>query len=209
MPFAGTYVLTGKLNKLQDLRGVPLIDEAYAFLARNIDKSKNIEAIRLNNESTYCFEKREYSKKFELTNTKNFKNYQNNYLSKQILDYEADIIPKENDIFEKSFEAVKNYFIKKNELNMEIKSDIYFSVNEKYFKIPSNSSKAEIIYQNEINKNNSYVVYNVDLKLFSRLLGGPKFAHWQNAEIGSHLNFFRSPNTYERDLYFSTIYFHQ
>ena len=92
---------------------------------------------------------------------------------------------------------------------MKIQSDIYFSVNKKYFKIPSNSSKAEIIYQSEIDKNKNYVIYNLDLKLFSRLLSGPKFAHWQNAEIGSHLNFFRSPNSYERDLYFSTIYFHQ
>ncbi len=209
MPFAGTYVLTGKLNKLQHLRGVPLVDEAYEFLEKNIDKSENIKAIRLNNDSTYCFEKKEYSKKYELTNIKNFKNYQNNYLLKKILDYETDIVPKENDIFDKSFEAVNNYFIKKNELNMKIQSDIYFSVNKKYFKIPSNSSKAEIIYQNEIDKNKNYVIYNLDLKLFSRLLSGPKFAHWQNAEIGSHLNFFRSPNSYERDLYFSTIYFHQ
>ena len=73
---------------------------------------------------------------------------------------------------------------------MKIQSDIYFSVNKKYFKIPSNSSKAEIIYQSEIDKNKNYVIYNLDLKLFSRLLSGPKFAHWQNAEIGSHLNFF-------------------
>ena len=62
MPFAGTYVLTGKLNKLQHLRGVPLVDEAYEFLEKNIDKSKNIKAIRLNNDSTYCFEKRDILK---------------------------------------------------------------------------------------------------------------------------------------------------
>ena len=84
-------MLTGKLNKLQHLRGVPLVDEAYEFW-KNIDKSKNIKAIRLNND-LYYFEK-EYSKKYELTNIKNFKNYQNNYLLK-ILDYETDIVPKE------------------------------------------------------------------------------------------------------------------
>ena len=32
LPFAGTYTLTGKLSKLQHLRGVPSIDKAYKFL---------------------------------------------------------------------------------------------------------------------------------------------------------------------------------
>ena len=86
---------------------------------------------------------------------------------------------------------------------------IYFRVNDKYIDIKKNASKIKIINKNEINLNNNYVIYDIDKRLLSRLLSGPKYAHWQNAEIGSHLNFFRSPDIYERDLYFSTIYFHQ
>ena len=37
---------------------------------------------------------------------------------------------------------------------------------------------------------------------------GPKFAHWNNAEIGSHIKFFRKPNKFERDLHFAICYFH-
>ena len=36
---------------------------------------------------------------------------------------------------------------------------------------------------------------------------GPRFAHWNNAEIGSYLKFYRKPNTFERNFYDSIIFF--
>ena len=39
-----------------------------------------------------------------------------------------------------------------------------------------------------------YVRYETDVRLLKRLLMGPRFAHWNNAEIGSHIKFFRKPN---------------
>ena len=92
---------------------------------------------------------------------------------------------------------------------IKIMSDIYINVNDKLIKILPERNKLEIIKKNELNKKENYVKYNIDIRLLSRLLSGPRYAHWQNAEIGSHLNFFRSPNLYDRDLYFSTIYLHQ
>jgi len=40
------------------------------------------------------------------------------------------------------------------------------------------------------------------------LLMGPRYAHWNNAEIGSHLNFYRKPDTFERNVHGSMNYFH-
>ena len=42
-----------------------------------------------------------------------------------------------------------------------------------------------------------------------RILSGPKNAHWNNAEIGSHLTFERKPDNYERGLYYCLSYFHR
>ena len=53
-----------------------------------------------------------------------------------------------------------------------------------------------------------YVRYEVDPRLLKNLFLGPRFAHWNNAEIGSHLKFFRKPNIFERDIYNSMNYFH-
>ena len=35
-----------------------------------------------------------------------------------------------------------------------------------------------------------------------------KYAHWNNAEIGSHLKFYRKPNVLERNIHSALIYFH-
>ena len=58
------------------------------------------------------------------------------------------------------------------------------------------------------NKSKKYVSYETDIRLLKRLLMGPQYAHWNNAEIGSHLKFFRRPNIFERDIYNSMCYFH-
>ena len=57
-------------------------------------------------------------------------------------------------------------------------------------------------------KDEKYVTYKVDYKLLYRILRGPRYAHWNNAEIGSHIMFSRKPEVYERGLYFSMNYFH-
>jgi len=37
---------------------------------------------------------------------------------------------------------------------------------------------------------------------------GPKFAHWNVAENGSHIIFDREPNIYERGLYYCLSFFY-
>ena len=51
-------------------------------------------------------------------------------------------------------------------------------------------------------------VQYVDHNLLHRLLRGPRFAHWNNAEIGSHLRFDRKPDVFERGLYHCLCFLH-
>ena len=53
-----------------------------------------------------------------------------------------------------------------------------------------------------------FVSFKVDSKLLNRLLKGPKFAHWNNAEIGCHILFNRNPDVYDRGVHFCMNYFH-
>ena len=53
-----------------------------------------------------------------------------------------------------------------------------------------------------------FVVFQTDPRLLLRILSGPRFAHWNNATIGSHVRFFRSPNNYEQPVYDAMNYFH-
>ena len=41
----------------------------------------------------------------------------------------------------------------------------------------------------------------------ARLLSGPRYAHWNNAEVGSHLTFHRRPDQHERALYHCLCFF--
>ena len=45
LPFAGTYTLTGHLSKLQNLRGVPNIDQAYNYIDQQIKKEPILSII--------------------------------------------------------------------------------------------------------------------------------------------------------------------
>ena len=53
-----------------------------------------------------------------------------------------------------------------------------------------------------------FVRISVDHNLLHRLIRGPRFAHWNNAEIGSHLRFDRKPNHYERGLHHCLCFMH-
>ena len=46
----------------------------------------------------------------------------------------------------------------------------------------------------------------IDYALLVRILDGK--AHWNNAEIGSHLRFYRDPDIYQRSLHFFLSFFH-
>ena len=74
-------------------------------------------------------------------------------------------------------------------------------------KISADGSGYDIINESDFN-DDKYVSYKVDYKLLNRILKGPKFAHWNNAEIGSHIEFSRRPEIYERKLYYSMSFFH-
>ena len=60
---------------------------------------------------------------------------------------------------------------------------------------------------NFLNKD-KHVIYKLNPNLLKNILKGPKYAHWNNAEIGSHIRFYRNPNVFDRKLYLSMSYFH-
>jgi UDP-MurNAc hydroxylase len=53
-----------------------------------------------------------------------------------------------------------------------------------------------------------YVRMRIDPRLFSKILRGPQYAHYNNAQIGSHVHFAKDPDIYERPVYYCMNYFH-
>ena len=65
-----------------------------------------------------------------------------------------------------------------------------------------------MIKNDEINKFSKFVIYETDIRLLKLILKGPRFAHWNNAEIGSHIKFTRNPDVWTPAVYQSICYFH-
>ena len=211
LPFAGTYTLTGKLSNLQNLRGVSSIDNAYNFF-ENYYSSKNlrheIKPIKLNADSTFDLSIKEYDKDYKKINQNEYQSYINRNLSNKLLVYEGDDIPSFDEIYELSRKAHQRFLDKKLLNNVNLGSDIFIKVNGNSLMLGKDNNLS-VINSNEIEqKSKKYVQYETDIRLLKRLLMGPKYAHWNNAEIGSHLKFYRKPNDFERHVYDSVINFH-
>ncbi|MDB9998301.1 MBL fold metallo-hydrolase [Alphaproteobacteria bacterium] len=211
MPFAGTYTLAGKLSNLQSLRGVSSIDNAYNIF-ENYYSSKNllnsIKPIKLNPDSTFDLNIKEYDKDYKKIDYDEYQSYIDSELSNKLLNYEIDDVPSFEEIYELSKKAYKRFLDRILINNANLESDIFVKVNEKSIMLDRNKNLL-VVNSDEIDqKSRKYVRYETDIRLLKRLLMGPRFAHWNNAEIGSHLKFFRKPNTFERNVYDAMNYFH-
>ena len=211
MPFAGTYTLTGKLSGLQNLRGVSSVDNAYNFFENYYLSKKlsdKIKPIKLNPESTFDLSLNDYDRRYQKINQEEYNLYIKQKLKNRLLSYEVDEPITFDEIYNLSKKAYEKFLDKNLINNINLKSDIFIKVNKKSLMISADKSLS-VVNSEEINKKSKkYVCYEVDIRLLKRLLMGPKFAHWNNAEIGSHIKFFRKPNIFERDIYNSICYFH-
>ncbi len=213
LPFAGTYTLTGKLSNLQNLRGVSSIDNAYNFF-ENYYLSKNmsdeIKPLKLNPETTFDLNIKEYDRSYKKINQVEQDLYIKEKLNQKLLSYELDELPTFDEIYELSLKAYQKFLDKNLINNVNLKSDIFIKINDKTLMLGRGVKKDLLIVKSdEIElKSKRYVSYETDIRLLKKLLMGPKFAHWNNAEIGSHLKFFRKPDIFERDIYSSMCYFH-
>ena len=122
--------------------------------------------------------------------------------------YEKDEVPCFDEIYELSKKAYQRFLDKILVNNVNLNTDIFVKVNGKSLMLGTDKNLS-VVNSDDINlKSKKYVRYETDIRLLKKLLSGPRFAHWNNAEIGSHLKFFRKPNVFERDVYGSMVYFH-
>jgi UDP-MurNAc hydroxylase len=206
LPFAGTYALSGKLSELDKLRGAPTIDDAYEYLSTKQNFSK---PILINPDSIFDLNLEKSNKNYEKFNKKNYQRYVDGNLSSIKFDYENEKLPDLTEIINLSKTAYKRFLQKKNELGIKLNTDIYVEIYDTLIKIPKKDDENfETIKKSSINKNSQYIIYKTDPRLLKMLLMGPRYAHWNNAEIGSHIRFFRNPNVYERNIWGSMCYFH-
>ena len=140
IPFAGTYVLAGKLSYLNELRNVPTIDQAYDYLE---DSQKFSKPIRINPGSSFNLNTKMVSKKFEKFDKEKLKNFIFK-ISNTKLDYEKDPIPTFEEIYELSKKAFQKFLEKKKMNNVKLDTDIFIDLNDKLIKLPCDKDQLEM-----------------------------------------------------------------
>ncbi|WP_421805557.1 MBL fold metallo-hydrolase [Flagellimonas sp.] len=211
MPFAGTYTLAGRLSELQNKRGVPELEEAFIYFENsNLIDQKKSKPVLLNTYEYFDLETQKSSKEYIPVDMVKKERYIKNVLSKRKLDYEYDDEPSLEEILELVPAAFERMESKRKEINFTTETKVLIQLkDDKYIKIGFDGSNYELIHGEMIDEIKSFVEYSLSLKLLYRILRGPKYGHWNNAEIGSHIKFRRVPNIFERGLYHSMCFFHR
>ncbi len=209
VPFAGTYVLGGKFTLLNNLRGVSSIDEAYNFIDGLIkaDKDLNTKSMKINYETFFDLSLNEHEEPYNPISSKDKEIYIGS-LKNEPFDYEVKPLLEDEELIEKSKKAYEKYLNRKLINNFKSDTSIYVQLKDRYIQIDNSKDLLEFPKIGDMDINKKLIMIKTDTRLLSDLLSGPKFAHWNNAEIGSHLRFFRQPNIFERGVYESMSYFH-
>ena len=94
-------------------------------------------------------------------------------------------------------------------MGFETDTDVYIKLfNNELLYISMNGNGFSIVQKNHPEKNDKYILMDLDFKLLYRILLGPKYAHWSNADVGSHIKYIKKPNIFERGIYRSMYFFY-
>jgi len=210
MPYAGTYVIGGELSSLDKYKGVPELDYALEYIEQKINNNKT-KGLLLNRGECFDIKSGIASAPYISVDPHERNLYVLNELTEKKYTYH-NISFRDEDLFEilipQSFARLKE---KAYSIGFESNTVLYIGVGDQY-KLRVTFLKGDVKY--EIQKRtiqiskDSYVFIDLHIGLLYLLLKGPKYAHWNNAEIGSHLKFKRFPNTYERGLYYVLCFLH-
>lgn len=195
-PFAGQYVLGGKLFKLNKFRFPPYIEELpYLFPKILNELCPETKLLLLNSKQEFNLN-HPVIPQFVPDDPLIREEYIQNTLAKKKYLYEMDPylqMPKD-DLFENLQNAHNKMKFQQNIYGYHSDWSVYIDVDFDFlYKIPFNLGEIEKVSRDALAP--PYVKIKLDYYLLWMIL--KKEAHWNNAEIGSHLTFYRNPEKYE------------
>ena len=187
-PFAGDYLLQGRLAGLNKYRGIPHI----AVVHRTLEEMGH---------SIFQKDVTDYPDPFEQ------ECYINDVLAHRKLDYEHEKPVAWDTLVTMMMEARKRVSSRAKEIGLSTKTVVYVDSGAGgLFRIRFDGNPVVDVTDRIYDE--KYIRMTVDSRLLQWLLMGPKFAHWNNCEIGSHIMFDRKPDKFERGISQVMSYFH-
>ena len=191
LPFAGSYIIGGKNYYKNEYLGTTTWEECAEYLKKNLNFNSKVFCLREN--QTYDIKNQKQLEKYVKLDLNEMKKYIQSLKDKKY-EYENDEIPNIS-ILKDEINLASNKFIDRlQKFNIEIKSNVYLKIKNESIQIVKGKDSSRHLY------------CDLDLRLLNRILH--KKAHWNNAEIGTHINFKRIPNKMDPDVHTCMSFFH-
>lgn len=208
MPFAGTYVLAGRLEKLNAWRGIPELHEALDFLAQSprIDPTR-CRGVLLNRWARFDLARGEASAPYVPVDVEARRRYVEETLSGESFAYESLEVPALADLCDLLSPAYERFDRKRREIGFSSATRIHLPlVDGVTARLSADGKGFELVAGTPVDE--PWLSLETDPRLLAWLLQGPKHAHWNNAEVGSHIVYDRRPDVYERGLHYCLCSLH-
>lgn len=209
MPFAGTYTLGGVYAKLNSLRGVPEIDDALAEMNAQVKS----QGMLLNTGEYFDLVSETASSDYQPYDRDEKNRYVSEVLAAKPFDFETDPLPNVGEFLPLLPAAHERMDQVRQSISFETQTRVIVDLPEgrsvvlRLNEVREGESPWEIISTEMTESLEPSVRFSVDPRLLLRILKGPRFGHWNNAEIGSHILFDRKPDQFERGLYYCMNFF--
>ena len=191
LPFAGSYVIGGKEHNKNSVLGTTTWD----YCAKSIMKKSPHLAITLNEGQTVNLDSLKINGTYEPINLEKQAEYIKTVLSKLKYPYELDPEVKKEDLDEKINSSIIALNKRQQKYGLTVKSTIFIQTEHGRHMIHHGDESQMIKLE-----------FYLDSRLLNRIM--EKKSHWNNAEIGCHIEINREPDIYEIDAHTLMQFFH-
>ena len=191
LPFAGAYVIGGKEYKKNNYLGTTTWD----YCAQEIKRNSSQSVLTLREKDTYDLLTGESNKPYIPINIIEQKEYISKKLSTLKYPYEFDKPIDEIDLCQKVDNALCALKDRSSRYRIKVKSRIKVYAGNNCWIVNKGEPKFGV-----------NLSFYLDERLLSRIL--LRKSHWNNAEIGCHIEIDRRPNKYEFDAHTLMQFFH-
>ncbi len=190
-PFAGSYILGGKEHVKNKYLAVDSAKECKNYIANHVKSS----VINLSEKNRFDLKSNKLLDKFIDFSEKQTEMLIESELKNLSYPYEDDQDPDLNLLIEDTKKASSGMINKMDKLGFKCETKVSILINDQSIEVYTPS-----------NENNLSLECSMDPRLLRRILN--REANWNNAEIGAHINFRRTPNINEPDIHTALQFLH-
>jgi UDP-MurNAc hydroxylase len=201
MPFAGTYIIGGREFQKNHNLPIPEMQDAVLEIQNKLAESNlTLNPVLLNFNEFYDVNLSTQSAPYTPIDKDARAQYVNDVAKHFSYDFDNDPLPSDDELFEMFKVAIVRLKGKQKELGL------YEDINL-LFDLPSGALALINLENGGLTKVTGHKNlpnwhrFKLDPRLLARALKGPRFANWNNIEIGALLDFSRKPDIYRMDVH--------